>query len=346
MARATARAIQPPPRDSTRRDARGPERHAVRGRAKRRNDCLHRARRMTPCTRLDRHRGQRVHGGQPGSYHPRPPPARPPVRWPRGRGPRRDRSRCGRRGRRLQRPSVPDSQRIRPGGLSLPGAWWWVVLFSVIQRDGSAGARRNRSDRLLGRQGAGCQRHAEPARRSRRRRGNNVWIADMGDNAIRRLQQPHVLNVTASPASLDFGTQAVQTTSTPRPATATSSGTSPATFSVTTLGGANPGDFVVVSDGCVGAVIASGAKCQVSVRSHRRRQVRAPRSCSSTTTPPARPRRSTDRRRRDARRLSVGDCVRSADPIDRVFRDPGDGDESGNLACLDPVALVHRPESR
>jgi sugar lactone lactonase YvrE len=94
--------------------------------------------------------------------------------------------------------------------------------------------------------------------------GSNIWIADTGNNAIRRVQQPSI-NVTASPASLDFGTQAVQTTSTPRPATATSSGTSPATFSATTLGGANPGDFVVVSDGCVGAVVASGAKCQVSV---------------------------------------------------------------------------------
>ncbi len=94
--------------------------------------------------------------------------------------------------------------------------------------------------------------------------GSNIWIADMGNNAIRRVQQPSI-NVTASPANLDFGTQALQTTSTPQSATATSSGTSPAAFSATTLGGANPGDFVVVSDGCVSAVIASGAKCQVSV---------------------------------------------------------------------------------
>ena len=93
---------------------------------------------------------------------------------------------------------------------------------------------------------------------------NNVWIADMGNNAIRRIEQPSV-GVKASPARLDFGTQALQTMSASQTATATSSGTAPATFSAATLSGANPGDFIIVSDGCAGTVAASGAKCQVSV---------------------------------------------------------------------------------
>ncbi len=93
---------------------------------------------------------------------------------------------------------------------------------------------------------------------------NNVWIADSGNNVIRRLEQPS-LGVTASPASLDFGTRALQTTSAAQSATAKATGTASVSFSTTTLAGANPGDFIIVADGCAAAVVTPGGLCSVSV---------------------------------------------------------------------------------
>jgi len=93
--------------------------------------------------------------------------------------------------------------------------------------------------------------------------GGSLFITDSGNNVIRRAAQPAVA-VTLNASSLDFGSQALQVVSAPIVVTATSSGSKPATFSISTLTGTNPGDFAILSDGCAGTVVAVG-NCQVSV---------------------------------------------------------------------------------
>ena len=92
----------------------------------------------------------------------------------------------------------------------------------------------------------------------------SLFITDSGNNVIRRAAQLAVA-VTLSASSLDFGSQGLQIISAPIVVTATSSGSKPATFSISTLTGTNPGDFAILSDGCTGTVVAVGSKCQVSV---------------------------------------------------------------------------------
>ena len=92
----------------------------------------------------------------------------------------------------------------------------------------------------------------------------NLVIADSGNNVIRRVQQPSI-SVNVDVSSVDFGIQGLLATSPSSVVTATSTGSTAATFTATTLSGANPGDFIITSDGCAGAVVAVGATCQVRV---------------------------------------------------------------------------------
>ncbi|HEY2435221.1 MAG TPA: choice-of-anchor D domain-containing protein [Vicinamibacterales bacterium] len=94
--------------------------------------------------------------------------------------------------------------------------------------------------------------------------GGDVWIADTGNNVIRRVQQPSAA-VTVDPASVDFGTRGLLTESATKAVTATDSGSLAATFLAATLGGDNPGDFAIVADGCLSAVLAPGGLCQIAV---------------------------------------------------------------------------------
>ncbi len=92
----------------------------------------------------------------------------------------------------------------------------------------------------------------------------NLVIADSGNNVIRRVQQPSI-SVNVDVSSVDFGIQGLLATSPSSVITATSTGSTAATFTATTLSGANPADFIITSDGCAGAVVAVGATCQVRV---------------------------------------------------------------------------------
>ena len=92
----------------------------------------------------------------------------------------------------------------------------------------------------------------------------NLVIADSGNNVIRSVQQPTII-VGLDVSSVDFGIQGLLATSPSSVITATSAGSAAATFTASTLSGANPGDFIVTADGCSGAVVAVNANCQVRV---------------------------------------------------------------------------------
>ncbi|HEY1909806.1 MAG TPA: choice-of-anchor D domain-containing protein, partial [Vicinamibacterales bacterium] len=92
----------------------------------------------------------------------------------------------------------------------------------------------------------------------------NLVVADAGNNVIRRVQQPSVI-VGVDVSSIDFGIRGLLAASPSTVVTATATGSAAATFTAATLSGANPGDFIITSDGCVGAVVAVGATCQVKV---------------------------------------------------------------------------------
>jgi len=70
--------------------------------------------------------------------------------------------------------------------------------------------------------------------------------------------------VSLSPASLNFLTVTVGTTSAPKPVTVTNTGTLAVTFTGFTLTGLNPGDFLISSNTC-GSTLGAGLKCVVSV---------------------------------------------------------------------------------
>jgi chitodextrinase len=69
--------------------------------------------------------------------------------------------------------------------------------------------------------------------------------------------------VSLSAASIDFGSQAVATTSSPRPITLTNSGTASLTVSSVAVTGANAADFAQTNN-CVGT-LAAGASCTINV---------------------------------------------------------------------------------
>ncbi len=72
--------------------------------------------------------------------------------------------------------------------------------------------------------------------------------------------------VVVSTSSLDFGRLGLGVTSPTLVVTVTSTGTMPVYFTASTLSGASPGDFAIVSDGCrVAAQLLKGGTCQVSL---------------------------------------------------------------------------------
>src|SRR5690349_2584189 len=68
--------------------------------------------------------------------------------------------------------------------------------------------------------------------------------------------------VSLSPSAVDFGAQALGTTSAPRSVTITDTGTAPVFFNGTPQSGL---DFNRTSDNCVGIQIAPGASCTMTV---------------------------------------------------------------------------------
>ena len=73
--------------------------------------------------------------------------------------------------------------------------------------------------------------------------------------------------ISIAPPSVAFGNQAVGTTSAHHNITVTNSGGAGSTLTINnvTLGGANPGDYALSSDTCVGASLTSGATCIIGV---------------------------------------------------------------------------------
>jgi hypothetical protein len=69
---------------------------------------------------------------------------------------------------------------------------------------------------------------------------------------------------SASPSSLSFGNQRRGTTSASKQVTVTNTGTAPLSISSVALAGANPGDYLITSDGCGGQTLAPGGSCTVS----------------------------------------------------------------------------------
>lgn len=71
--------------------------------------------------------------------------------------------------------------------------------------------------------------------------------------------------LVVSPTSLEFGSQAIGSTSTAKTATLNVTGTAGVSVSAVTLGGPNPSEFAITSDTCSGATTAAGSTCAVQV---------------------------------------------------------------------------------
>ena len=71
--------------------------------------------------------------------------------------------------------------------------------------------------------------------------------------------------VSLSPTSLTFASQSTGTTSASQTLTATDTGTASLFFNNVAIGGADPLDFTIVDDQCIGTTLAVGASCTVSV---------------------------------------------------------------------------------
>ena len=68
-----------------------------------------------------------------------------------------------------------------------------------------------------------------------------------------------------TPSSLDFGSQALGSTSAAKTVTLSDTGSAPIAVSSVAIGGTNAGDFAIVSDPCSGQSIAAGDSCSVQV---------------------------------------------------------------------------------
>jgi hypothetical protein len=71
--------------------------------------------------------------------------------------------------------------------------------------------------------------------------------------------------ISLSPTSLNFGTLAVGTTSAAKSITVHNAGTSTVTFTGFSIGGTNPGDYLISANTC-GASLAGGGSCTVSLQ--------------------------------------------------------------------------------
>lgn len=71
--------------------------------------------------------------------------------------------------------------------------------------------------------------------------------------------------IAVVPGSIDFGTQAAGTPSTPTEIQVINAESAVLTLGSLSLGGANPGDYLLVGDSCSGAVLLPGASCSTGV---------------------------------------------------------------------------------
>jgi uncharacterized repeat protein (TIGR01451 family) len=71
--------------------------------------------------------------------------------------------------------------------------------------------------------------------------------------------------ITVSPSSIDFGSQAIGSSSAPRTVTLSDTGSASIVVGSVDVIGTNPGDFAITSDGCSGKTIAAGSTCTVQV---------------------------------------------------------------------------------
>ena len=73
--------------------------------------------------------------------------------------------------------------------------------------------------------------------------------------------------ITLTPPSLAFGNQAIGTTSAQKNIVVKNSGGAGSTLGITnvTIGGANPGDYAISADNCVGASLAQNATCTIGI---------------------------------------------------------------------------------
>jgi uncharacterized repeat protein (TIGR01451 family) len=92
----------------------------------------------------------------------------------------------------------------------------------------------------------------------------NIWFAETGAHQIGRVSLPSVLS---NPSSLTFPSQPYGTTSQPMTVTISNPGPGgPLAVDGVALGGTDPGDFAITSDGCTGATLAVHANpCNVTV---------------------------------------------------------------------------------
>ena len=75
----------------------------------------------------------------------------------------------------------------------------------------------------------------------------------------------YTVPVSVSPSSIDFGSQAIGSTSAARTVTLSNSGSAAIAVASVDLVGVNPGDFAISADGCSGKSVAAGGQCTVQV---------------------------------------------------------------------------------
>jgi uncharacterized repeat protein (TIGR01451 family) len=89
--------------------------------------------------------------------------------------------------------------------------------------------------------------------------------AGTGTNTISAMGTGVAPGISISPTNLNFGTLPVGVTSTPQTVTLFNSGNSPLTVSSATVGGANPGDFIITANSCLSNAIPPGSSCGISL---------------------------------------------------------------------------------
>jgi hypothetical protein len=94
-----------------------------------------------------------------------------------------------------------------------------------------------------------------------------AFFGDGEGGVLVQLEGEGVLGVgSIAPGSFNFGTQAVGSKSSPHVFTIANSGVAPLGFDRVSLGGTELDQFVISGDGCTGASLLPGEKCEVRVR--------------------------------------------------------------------------------
>lgn len=91
--------------------------------------------------------------------------------------------------------------------------------------------------------------------------GGNPGGFDRGLAGVERFS-----TMTATLTAVDFGHQLVGSATDPKDAVLTNNGSAPLLVTGVSVRGADAGDFVIVSNGCLGAPVAPGASCTISLR--------------------------------------------------------------------------------